>query len=263
MTRRGLPCRIREDWTADQIETLRLNYADFPTFLVAHVCGHTITSTYQKATKLGLKKSAAYLETEWACRLRRGENVGAEHRFTKGQTPPNKGLRRPGWAPGRMRETQFKKGRPAHESRNYKPIGSLRVTSDGLLERKVTDDPNLVPARRWVGVHRLVWEEANGPIPPGHAVVFKPDRRTTDPGLITVDALELVTRAELGRRNIHHNRYPKEVCQLIALKGALNRKINRRTRENEEQDGGRTKPPGRDARRAGRPEGRRQRDRAR
>jgi len=33
------------------------------------------------------------------------------------------------------------------------------------------------------------------------------------------------------RRNSYHTRYPKEVAQLIQLKGALNRKINRRSRQ--------------------------------
>jgi hypothetical protein len=34
--------------------------------------------------------------------------------------------------------------------------------------------------RNWVAVHRLVWEQAHGPVPPGHIVVFRPGRHTTD-----------------------------------------------------------------------------------
>jgi len=105
------------------------------------------------------------------------------------------------------------------------------ATQDGYLERKVTDDPSFVPNRRWVSVHRLVWEAAHGPVPQGHAVVFLPGRRTADLASITLDGLELVSRAELMRRNSYHTRYPKEVAQLIQLKGALNRKINRRSRQ--------------------------------
>lgn len=217
-------------WTADQIETLRINYADFPTFLVAFVCGKPIDRTYAMANRLGLKKSATYLTSDWACRLRRGDNVGAGYRFPKGHVPANKGLRRPGYTRGRMAETQFKKGRPAQEARNYVPIGSTHVTRDGILERKVTDDPNLYPARRWVGVHRLVWEAANGPIPEGYAVVFKPGRKTTDEALITPDILELVTRAELMRRNSFHTRYPKEIGLLIQTRAVLVRAINKRSR---------------------------------
>lgn len=53
---------------------------------------------------------------------------------------------------------------------------------------------------------------------------------TTDPAAITADRLELVTRAENMARNTLH-RYPKEVAQLIQLRGALNRKINARTKD--------------------------------
>jgi hypothetical protein len=74
-----------------------------------------------------------------------------------------------------------------------------------------------------------VWEAAHGPVPPGHAVVFRPGRRSSELARITVDGLELITRAELMRRNTHHN-LPPEVSQLIQLRGALNRKIRNRTK---------------------------------
>ncbi|MGO1069301.1 HNH endonuclease [Lysobacter sp. CA199] len=221
----------RQTWTDDQLETLRINYANWPTYLVAFVCGHSETSTYQKAKQLGLRKSAEFLSSSASGRLQKGDLRGTSGRYPKGHVPANKGLRRPGWAPGRMAATQFKAGRPTHEARNYLPIGTERVNADGYLERKVSDDQSVVPARRWVGVHRLVWEAANGPVPSGHAIAFRPGRRSVVAAEITLDALELVSRAQLGARNIFHNRYPKDVCQLIQLKGALNRKINRRNRE--------------------------------
>lgn len=36
----------------------------------------------------------------------------------------------------RMQSTQFRKGRAPEESRNYLPIGSLRLTKNGWLEEK-------------------------------------------------------------------------------------------------------------------------------
>ena len=93
--------------------------------------------------------------------------------------------------------TSYKPGRPAHEARNYLPIGSTRITKDGYIERKVTDDPALVPARRWVGEHRLVWEAANGPIPDGHVVVFLDGDRLN----IDLDNLRCVPRAVLQWMN--------------------------------------------------------------
>ena len=65
-----------------------------------------------------------------------------------------------------MRETQFKKGRPASEARNYVPIGTEKVDPKRkVLMRKVTDDPALFPVNRWRPVHVMVWEAENGPVP--------------------------------------------------------------------------------------------------
>lgn len=138
-------------------------------------------------------------------------------------------------AGGRSAETRFKPGRPACEARNYQPIGSLRLNKDGYLERKVTDDPALAPVRRWVGVHRLVWEAAHGPIPPRHVVRFLPGQRTVVAEEITVERLELVSQAENMRRNTVH-RYPPQIAQAVQLLGALNRIINNRSTNSEHHE---------------------------
>jgi hypothetical protein len=80
-----------------------------------------------------------------------------------------------------------------------------------------------------------VWIEAHGPVPAGHAVCFKPGRRSTVLEEITLDALDLVHRRDLMQRNSVH-RLPKPLAQLVQLRGALNRKINARERAREEQD---------------------------
>lgn len=225
---------MRNIWTKNQVEALRLNFANWPTYLVAYVCGHSYTATARKAKSLGLRKSETFLSGPSSGRT--DGKRGTACRFQKGQTSWNKGTKGVSGNHPNTRRTQFRKGELMGAAKhNYAPIGSLRITRDGALERKVTDDPDTYPARRWVAVARLVWEAANGSIPPGHAVAFREGRATTDEHQITIDALELVSRAELMRRNSYHTRYPKEVAQLIQLKGALNRKINRRSRE--EQDG--------------------------
>ncbi len=121
----------------------------------------------------------------------------------------------------------------AAEARNYVPIGSHRLSTDGYgyLERKVTDDPSFVPARRWVGVHRLVWIEANGAIPDGHVVAFKRGQHTAALEGIKLDRLELLSRADLARRNSPYLNWPPEISRLVQLRGALTRQINRRAKE--------------------------------
>lgn len=224
----GLAFDQKHIWTRAEDKLLRKRYPHASTAAIARDLGMRVLQVSQHAHVLGLHKSEAYLASPAACRLRRGDEVGKAYRFPKGHVPANKGLRRPGWHRGRMRETQFKKGRPANESANYQPIGTERICSkDGYLIRKVTDDRSLVPARRWVAVHRLVWEAANGPIPKGHAVRFKPGMKTAVAGEITLDRLELVSLADNMRLNSIHN-LPKPLKEVVQLRGRLMRQIHKR-----------------------------------
>jgi hypothetical protein len=170
----------RERWRSNEEALLRELYPDTPTKDIAAQLSRSLSTVYQQAQKLGLEKSEAYLASPAACRLRRGDNVGAPYRFKKGQAPANKGLRRPGWAPGRMKETQFKRGeRQGVAVKLYKPIGSERLSKEGYLERKVHD--GLPLQSRWRAVHRIRWEEVNGPVPKGMVLKCIGEKRNTDP----------------------------------------------------------------------------------
>jgi hypothetical protein len=220
-------------WTPAELAVVRTRYPDEQAATIARDMGRPIGQVYQCAARLGLRKSDAFNASDRSGRVRHGKQNEAMRatQFKPGQVPANKGLRRPGWAPGRMAATQFKKGAMSGAAQhNYVPIGTERITRDGALERKVTDDPSLYPARRWNPVARIVWEAANGPVPPGHAVAFRAGRTTTNSARITLDAVELVSRAELMRRNSYLTRYPKEVADVIRLRGALNRKISNRSK---------------------------------
>lgn len=220
---------ILRRWTPAEELMLRITYPTTRTDEVAKALHCSVRRVYNKVCALGLKKDPEYFRTHGG-RYPPGRRMSPETEFKKGHVPANKGLRRPpGWAPGRMRETQFKPGRPAHEARNYRPIGSTRITSDGVLERKVTDDPSIYPAKRWVSVARLVWEAAHGPVPPRMRVAFRPGCRTTVEDEITLDRLELVSMRQMMQRNTVHN-LPKPLAQAVQLRGALVRQINRRSR---------------------------------
>lgn len=206
----------RKRWTAAELRELRRRYPNEPTLALAEELGHTLSSTYQKARKLGLSKSAEYLASPAACRLRRGDNVGTPHRFPKGHRPWNAGTH---WtAGGRSAETRFKKG---GKPWTWKPVGTERVTEDGYTQRKVTDTG--YPPRDWKMAHVLAWEAEHGPVPAGHVVVFRDKDKTN----IVLSNLELVSRAELMRRNSIHQ-LPKELALAAQLVGALNRQIRKR-----------------------------------
>lgn len=218
-------------WTEAEDALMRARYPHEQTSVVAAALGRPMGPVYQRAAKLGLSKAEAFYASDRSGRVQRGKQDDRMRatQFKAGHDSWNKGLKGSTGTHENCRRTQFKKGAMAGAAQhNYVPVGSERISKDGYLERKVTDD-HPVPARRWMGVHRIVWEAANGSVPPGHAVAFLQGRRTTEAEHITIDALELVSRRELMRRNSYHNNYPKEVAQLIQLKGALNRKINRRS----------------------------------
>ena len=223
--------RPKHAWQAWEEEAMRRLFPESLTADLAKALGLSVYQVTNKAFAMGLRKrpeTIAHLARE---RSKLPGHGGAATRFQKGVVPWNTGTHFV--AGGRSAETRFKAGRPAAEARNYLPIGSLRLTADGYLERKVTDDPALVPARRWVAVHRLVWEQANGPVPKGMAVVFKAGQKTTKIEDLTLNRLECISRRELMQRNSVHTMYPPELARVVQLRGALTRAVNRRAKEAE------------------------------
>lgn len=204
----------RRFWIESDEKRLAELYSDTPMPELIEILGRPDHAIYGKATSMSLKRSEAYLASEHACRLRRENNPGVEFRFQKGQKPWNKGISFD--CGGRSTETRFAPGTMPH---NNMPVGTERVTDDGIRQRKIRDDG---PAhRRWKSVHSLIWEEANGEIPPGHIVVFR-DRNTEH---LALENLELVSRSENMRRNTFH-RYPPELKDTIRQLNKLKRAIS-------------------------------------
>lgn len=194
-------------------------YPHMPTRELARKLKRKIQSVYRIAAMLGVSKSTEYLKAKKAEERRRLSEAGVAYRFKKGIVPANKGTRRPGWAAGRMKETQFKKGQ---RSVNWMPIGAEREAY-GYLLRKMADVPNVPYYVNWKPVHVLVWEAKNGQVPPGHKLRFKDGNRRN----FELDNLEPVSHAENLRRNSIH-RYPPELKDVIRLQTRLIREIGRR-----------------------------------
>lgn len=217
-------------WSDAEVAALRKHYQHETAEQVAARLGRRVSQVRNKVHGLGLKKPAEWLASEAARRF--GEHhASVSSRFQPGQPAWNKGIRGVVGVQEACRAHQFKAGRPAHEARNYQPIGTLRLSKDGYLERKVTDDPGIVPAKRWVGVHRLVWQAVRGDIPPGRVVVFRCGMQTAVEAEIVAERLECITRAELMDRNSYHKNLPPEVARIVQLRGAIQRQINKRTKD--------------------------------
>jgi hypothetical protein len=216
----------RKFWTPAEEAHLRQHYADTLTVDLAPLYGRTIKQVLAKANALGLRKSVELISATARERSTRPDHGGRKTQFGPGHPPANKGLRRPGWAPGNMGKTQFKPGQKPH---TWLPVGSTRIVDD-QLQLKVNDSPG-PNSVRWHPMSRVVWERTHGPVPAGHKVVFRPGRATTDAALITLDAVECISDAELMRRNSIHTNYPPELAEIARLRGTLTRVINRKSKE--------------------------------
>lgn len=210
----------RTFWTPAQLKLLRKHYPHKRTEDLVKVIGRDLRSIYAKAAELQIRKSAAFLASPASGRTSGRQGIGT--RFEKGNSAWNKGLKGIDIAGPRGRATQFKPGSRPH---NWQPIGHERVTDDGIKQRKMTDTG--VTGADYVPLHVLLWIEHNGPFPSGSIIAFKDKDRNN----ITIENLECLTRAQLMLRNSYHTRYPKEVANLIQLRGALQRQINRREKD--------------------------------
>lgn len=228
----------RQPWTEAELAILRERYPHEPTAQIAADLGRNVGKVYAQATKLGLAKTPEFLRSGMAGGFRPGSKTGESYRYPKGHVPANKGTRRPGWAPGRMAETQFKKGDMNGAARSkWKPVGTIMPDTEGYLRIKLRER---VPgagehgwnSKGWKLYHHQVWEAANGPIPPKHIVRFRDGNRSN----CAIDNLELISMAENARRNQMFRSLPRELAEVIQLAGALKRKIRRRT-EKENNDG--------------------------
>lgn len=219
----------RRPWTPEALAEVCRRYPHERTADIARDLGRSIGSIHGQANMLGLKKSPEYMREIHGAHI---ADAGARYRFNAGTAAWNKGIPGSTGNHPNTKRTQFKPGRRPEEARNYQPIGTLRIL-DGYLQRKITDDPALYPSRRWVAVHRLVWESVNGPVPKGMIVVFRPGMATTDPDLITIDRVELITRAENMARNTIHARN-EELRELSKLKYRLTRAVNKRINHEEQ-----------------------------
>ena len=182
-------------------------------FLIEYVPGHShkeiqseFINRFNWDITLGQVKNAI---------KRYGLNTGRTGRFEKGLIPANKGQKMSADLYEKCKPTMFKKGNvPA----NHKPVGSERITKDGYVEIKIAE-PN-----KWRLKHLVVWEEANGSVPPKHCIFFMDnDRTNTD-----INNLRLIPRSQLvtmnGKRGFQG--YDRESNEVALAAAELTQKIN-------------------------------------
>ena len=94
-------------------------------------------------------------------------NSGLTGQFKKGHVSHNKGKKQIEYMSQesieRTKKTRFKKG---NKPKNYRPVGSERITKDGYIEVKVAD-PN-----KWETKNKIIYKQYFGDIPKGHKVIY-------------------------------------------------------------------------------------------
>lgn len=94
-------------------------------------------------------------------------NSGLTGQFKKGNVPHNKDKKQVEYisqeAIEKTKETRFKIG---NKPKNYRPVGSERITKDGYIEVKVAD-PN-----KWETKNKIIYKRYFGDIPKGHKVIY-------------------------------------------------------------------------------------------
>ena len=213
---------VKRIWTKEEINILLRDYQD-PNIFTADIAkrlDRTLPQVYNKARKMGLK--APLERNRLAGKLGTNHPNAVAHRFKKGSVPPNKGKKMSPEVYEKVKETMFKKG---NSPVNHREVGSERINVDGYIEIKVAE-PN-----RWRLKHRIIWEQVNGEIPKGYNVQFK-NHNTQD---CRIENLYIISKAEQMRtENSLVARYPKEVQEVIRLKGVVNRIIHKRERDHEQ-----------------------------
>jgi hypothetical protein len=172
-----------------RLEELGLTRRRLPRRITDYIQKHYATQTQSEiARALGLP---VYTVKNYAIRagLRKGPSTAT--RFKKGQDPWNKGI--PFKPPG-SEKGQFKKGNLPHNTK----------AGDGCITVRFANSKKSLPYQyirlglgKWRELHRHLWEQAHGPIPRGHLVVFR-NGNTLD---CRLENLELITLRENADRN--------------------------------------------------------------
>jgi hypothetical protein len=182
-------------WSEQEVEIMVKNYPHISTKDVAGMLGKSVKQCYCKANLLRLHKTSDYLATESSGRLKNGNSASF---FPKGNIPWNKGMK--GLQIG-GEQTQFKKGTIPP---NHRPVGSTRIDEEGYTSIKIAEP------RKWVLLHRHLYEQEHGKINRNEVIVFRDKNRSN----FDINNLEKITMSENMERN-RITKYPIELQESI------------------------------------------------
>ena len=149
-------------------------------------------------------------------------NSGLTGQFKKGNVPHNKDKKQVEYmsqeAIEKTKETRFKKG---NKPKNYRPVGSERITKDGYTEVKVAD-PN-----KWETKNKIIYKQYFGDIPEGHKIIYADGNKLNNDinNLILVSDNEelIMNRYRLRTENIELTKTGYLIAKVIDKTNELNK----------------------------------------
>ena len=212
----------RRFWTDTELNQLRALYPNHSAVECAAALGRSDRSVIDQVKRLGLRKSPEWIAQRSREASRQKDHGGRAHQFKPGHKTWNKGMK------GLQIGGEHSRFPPGQRPHTWKPVGH-EVVRDGVPWRKVSDEHRGDNSRfNYRSVPVLVWEAAHGPVPEGHLVRFREGMATTDAAAVTLDRLELITRAQNMARNTIHN-YPMPIKSLIRAVGRAQRALENRS----------------------------------
>lgn len=203
-------------YTDAEREYIRENYPHRPTKEMAEKLGVSVSSVWNQANVMGLKKTKECIARMSKEKMKDPNHPGRKHYFKPGHKPWNQNKK--GWCAPGTEKTWFQKG---HEPHNTNYDGHKRLTKDGYIEIRVRKG-------KYKLLHHHIWEREYGPIPPGNIIIF----RDGNPMNVQLSNLKMITKSQNMKRNSFAN-FPPEARELLQIKRVLTRKINQKIEDHE------------------------------
>jgi len=205
-------------YTTNLIDEVIRRYPTEDTKVIAADLKIPVEVIYRIASRFQVKKTKEYLDNWKLSGRGRMIEHGKAYRFTKGHKSWNKDKSPKDYISpenyAKMESTQFKKGGLPPNTKHDGAI-TLRHDKSGANYYYIR-----LAKAKWIPLHVKIYQDAYGPIPKNHIIVFK-DRNTLN---VTLDNLECITRKQNMQRNTLHRLSP-EIKQTIRVLTKLKKTI--------------------------------------
>lgn len=200
----------RGKWSEEDLAYLRSHFPHLYTKDLAAYFNRSYGSVSSMAKLHGIHKSEQFKAMDKARHVEQLLSAGLKYRYKAGNVPMNKGMKMTTDVYNKCKNTMFRKGVVPH---NAKYDGYERLNKEGYVEVRVA-------MGKFRLKHRVIWEEAHGPIPKGYIVTFIDGDKTN----ITLNNLQMISRVQHMANN-SVVRYPGHVRSTLHVISKIKKKL--------------------------------------